>query len=104
MCSEMQESAAGNEPEFFSKIRHENPKGLIIAYLNINSLRHKIFYVHSKLQNKTVDIIGIAETKLNDTFPDAQFNIDGYRSFRKDRNGSGGGLWIYVRSDDGHST
>ena len=51
------------------------------------------------LRTVPVDILGIAETKLDDTFPNAQFHIDGYRLFRKDRNQHGGGLLAYVRAD-----
>ena len=36
--------------------------------------------------------------KLNDTFPDSQFQIDGFLPpYRKDRNDKGGGLLLYVR-------
>ena len=40
----------------------------------------------------------IAETKLNETFPTAQFLIEVFKKpFRYDRNEHGGGLLIYVR-------
>ena len=55
--------------------------------------------IRDRLRTVPVDILGIAETKLDDTFPNAQFNIDGYRIFRKDRNQHGGGLLAYVRAD-----
>ena len=42
----------------------------------------------------------IGETKLDDTFPESQFLIDGFKKpYRKDRNKSGGGVMIYVRDD-----
>jgi hypothetical protein len=41
----------------------------------------------------------IAETKIDNSFPDAQFKIDNYHSCRADRNAHGGGLIVYVRSD-----
>ena len=47
-----------------------------------------------------LDILVIEETKLDPSFPDDQFFIDGYKSpYRLDRNRSGGGLIIYVRED-----
>ena len=55
--------------------------------------------IRDMLKTVPVDIPGIAETKLDDTFTNAQFNIDGYRLFRKDRNQHGGGLLVYVRAD-----
>ena len=42
----------------------------------------------------------IFETKLDDSFPQGQFLIDGFHSpFRFDRNKSGGGILLYVRED-----
>jgi hypothetical protein len=41
----------------------------------------------------------IAETKTDNSFPDAQFKIDNYHFCRADRNAHGGGLIVYVRSD-----
>ena len=40
----------------------------------------------------------ISETKLNDTFPESQFLLDGFHPpYRKDRTDKGGGLLLYVR-------
>ena len=75
----------------------KNLRGLIIAYLNINSLRNK-FESLKFLIGANVDVLIIAETKLNATFPTAQFLIEGFKKpFRYDRNEHGGGLLIYVR-------
>jgi hypothetical protein len=41
----------------------------------------------------------IAETKIDNSFPDAQFKIENYHFCRADRNAHGGGLIVYVRSD-----
>ena len=83
----------------FDDIRNRRPAEQFLACLNINSLRHKVIDTRDMLITVHVDILGIAETKLDDTFPNAQFNIDGYRLFRKDRNQHGGGLLAYVRAD-----
>ena len=46
------------------------------------------------------DVIIVAETKLDDSFPKAQFCIDGFSiPYRLDRNKNGLGLMIYVRDD-----
>ena len=46
-----------------------------------------------------IDILCIDETKLDDTFPDAQFKINNYQypPFRRDRNSKGGGKIVYIR-------
>ena len=47
-----------------------------------------------------VDIFLISGSKLDDSFPEGQFIIDGYHAlFRFDRHGNGGGLLLYVRED-----
>ncbi|CAG2251168.1 unnamed protein product [Mytilus edulis] len=41
----------------------------------------------------------IAETKIDSSFPDAQFRVNDYHFWRADRNQNGGGLVAYARSD-----
>ena len=48
--------------------------------------------------SKYVDILTIAETKIDETFTTCQFMIEGFgEPFRKDRNKNGGGLLTYAR-------
>ena len=46
-------------------------------------------------------VLCIDETKLDKSFPDAQFHIEGYQylAFRKDRNKNGGGKILYVKEE-----
>ena len=46
-----------------------------------------------------VDLLLISETKIDSSFPTAQFHIDGYTIHRRDRDENGGGLLLYVRED-----
>ena len=41
----------------------------------------------------------VGETKLDNSFPDAQFKVDGYTMYRKDRNSNGGGLILFIKND-----
>ena len=42
----------------------------------------------------------ISESKLDDSFPDSQFLIEGFsKLFRLDRNRNGGGIMLLIRSD-----
>ena len=67
--------------------------------MNINSLRYK-FQALVDLIHKNLDILIIGETKLDNTFPENQFSIPGYKiPYRLDRNRNGGGVMIYVRED-----
>ena len=63
--------------EILKRLRNENPSNVIFSFLNINSIPYKFeglkfFYMNS------VDILLIGETKLDSSFPDAQFFIEGY--------------------------
>ena len=82
--------------------RKSNPTNLIAGFLNINSIRNKFSPVQHILCNSYVDLLGVSETKLNDTFPDGQFHVDNYVLNRKDRTSHGGGVALYVRSDIPH--
>ena len=78
-------------------VRIKNRNGLIIAYLNINSIRNKLDFLRPMI-SETIDILIIAETKIDNTFPTSQFVIEGFmKPFRYDRNQNGDGLLIYVR-------
>ena len=79
-------------------IRSKNPNRLIIAQLNINSLRYKFDSLVEILRSK-VDILLISETKIDSSFPTAQFKVEGYTTYRLDRNSNGGGILLYVRED-----
>ena len=42
----------------------------------------------------------ISETKLDETFPAAQFSLQGFCDpYRFDRNRDGGGIMLYIRED-----
>lgn len=45
------------------------------------------------------DILLITETKIDATFSNSQFNVEGFRIYRVDRNAHGGGLMIFMRND-----
>ena len=50
----------------------------LIACLNINSLRNKVIELGVILKELPLDYLVISETKLDDSFPNAQFKINGY--------------------------
>ena len=80
-----------------STIRTKNIHNPFITYLNINSLRNNLRCIVSKI---LPEILTISETKIDNSFPDAQFFIDGYQNpskSRKDRTQNGGGLIIFMK-------
>ena len=69
------------------------------GHLNINSLRIKFDFLCEQIK-RSIDVFMISESKLDGSFPDGQFLIDGFhRLFRFDRNKNGGGVLLYVRED-----
>ena len=89
-------------PDFLYRLqmhRKTHPTNLLSGSLNINSIRNKFSTVEYILQNAYVDIFGISETKLDDTFPEGRFHVKNYIYYRKDRSSNGGGLMMYFRSD-----
>ena len=70
-----------------------------MGYLNINSIVGKFDHFKVLIENN-IDILVLTETKIDASFPNAQFRIDGFSApFRLDRNRFGGGAIIYVRED-----
>ena len=59
------------------KLRIRNPNKIIIGNLNINSLPNK-FEQLKDIVMQHIDILVLTETKLDDTFPTAQFLVNGF--------------------------
>ena len=79
-------------------LRLHHRKNLLIGYLNINSLRNKISDLRVLLHDLQLEYFVISETKLDDSFPSAQFAIENYKiRARRDRDGHGGGLIRFVK-------
>ena len=80
-------------------VREKNINRPIIGQLNINSIRNKFHFLESEA-SKHLDILLISETKIDESFPSAQFLLDGFsRPYRLDRCANGGGILLYVRDD-----
>ena len=80
------------------KNRLKYPNNPLIGNLNINSLRNKIIDVREVIRKLSLDYFVISETKLNESFPSAQFNISIYEIKNQgDRYKYGGGLTECVR-------
>ena len=77
-------------------LRKNFSKNPILSYLNINSLGGKFDNLREFCFKAEVDILCIDERKIDPSYPDSQFHIDGYQfpPFRKDRNKHGGGEFM----------
>ena len=52
-----------------------------------------------ELIQNNIDISLFSETKLDETFPNQQLKISGYKVFRRDRNKHGGGIMFYINEN-----
>ena len=80
-------------------IRKGNFNRLVLAHININSIRNKFDNLVLQIANN-VFILMISEKKLDNSFSEGQFLIPGYSSpYRLNRNCRGGGIMMYIRED-----
>ena len=81
------------------EMKSQSSDKLILGHLNISSIRNKFEALKFIIDNN-IDIFLISETKLEDSFPSAQFLIKGFSApYRSDRNSKGGRLPFYIRED-----
>ena len=79
-------------------MRQENLNHVLLAHININSVRNNFDHLVSSIKNN-IDILMISETKLDNSFPTMQLYIEGYYIYRLDRYEYGGGILLHVRED-----
>ena len=85
-------SNQGNPLNFLNNI-----KSLRIASLNVNSIVKHIDEMRILLESKSIDILLIHESKIDDTVLDNEIYISDYKIIRNDRNRNGGGVIMYLR-------
>ena len=82
----------------------KNSKRMIFSHMNINSLATKFLEIHDILIKGFSDIFFVSETKLDSSFPNAQFHVPSFSTHRIDRNAHGGGLLCYVKDTIPHKS
>ena len=74
-------------------------QGLHFVHLNINSLLSKREELRQIAKDTNSAVIGLSETKLDETIFDSEISIPNYSLIRKDRNRKGGGVTCYISSN-----
>lgn len=94
------ESDDEDNPQIILKnIKEKNSERPVFAHLNINSLSSKFEPLKLMIKD-SIDFLLVTESKIDDTFPCGQFQIEGFaRPIRLDRNRNGGGVIIFIRDD-----
>ena len=76
------------------ELKNKNLSNIIFSYLNINSIRNK-FENLREIIDGNVDVLCVAETKNDSSFPTGQFSLEGYHSlYRTDVSNKRG--WLLV--------
>ena len=85
------------EIQKIKEIKQRHVKNITLGYININSIRNK--FNDLKLVVKDyIDILIIAETKIDASFPVSQFLIKEYNCpVRLDISDKSGGLLVYIK-------
>ena len=74
-------------------------KGIHLIHLNINSLLPKTDEIRYIAERTKAAVIGITESKLDESIFQSEIEIGNYDLLRCDRNRNGGGVACYIRSD-----
>ena len=98
VCNNLNENTAHSTFSEVNNYTLENPKNITLGHLSVNSLRNKFITIEELIKSK-LDIFLVSETKIDHSFPNQQFSIDGYKTYRRDRNSFGGGLLFYVNKN-----
>ena len=93
------DQSVSNNINELKNIRLKNVNNIIIAQININSIRNKSELL-SHYVSGNIDILITTETKLDKSFPSGQFLLHAYSEpFRLDRNQFDGGLPVFIKED-----
>lgn len=74
-----------------------NKNSFKVGLLNINSLHSKMHEISFILEKSLLDIFVLNETKLDHTIDSADYEMNQYHMFRRDRSRHGGGMIVYVK-------
>ena len=73
---EIRKTEMGADLHKLKLIRKAHLNNPIIGYLNLNSLRNNIHEMREVFGDLSLDYFVLAETKINDEFPDSQFLLE----------------------------
>ena len=80
-------------------IRKHHSNKIIMAHININSLRNKFDMLTNSI-TEYIDMLMISENKLGDTFPHALYHLRDFSNpYRLDSNSHGSGILVYIRDN-----
>ena len=76
--------------------RKHHDKDFLIAHLNINSIQNKFEELTEVIKKINAHIMFVSETKIDASYPNAQFKVPNYSLYRNDRKKGGGGIMALI--------
>jgi len=81
-----------------TKISEKYKNNVFIGYLNVNSIRNKLTALFSFISSN-FDVLAVAESKLDSSFPNSQFEVNGYKTpYRLDITDKSGGILVFIKN------
>ena len=78
-------------------------KGLAFASLNVNSLLLHKDEIKNVVKEKSLHVLALNETRLDDKLAGDLLQLDGYTLYREDQTRNGGEVAVYVSNSLKHS-
>lgn len=79
--------------ELFRKLHN---KDFLIAHLNINSIQNKFEELTEVIKKLNAHMMFVRETKIDASYPNAQFKVPNYSLYRNDRKKGGDGIMALI--------
>ena len=76
-------------------LRQKFTKNLFLGHLNVSSVRNKFEALEFLIKDK-FNVFLVSKSKIDSSFPEAQFKIPGYRNFCQDQDKYWGDLMFYI--------
>ena len=95
VCNDLNQNMPGSPFSEVKNYKLENRKNITIGHLNVSSLRNKFISIEELIKSK-LDIFLVSETKIDHSFPNQELSIDGYKTYCRDRNNFGGGVYYFT--------
>ena len=86
----------GNYSRRYTTTESQQPQTVHYGKLEHQQLANKFEEIKEWLGQEAFDILSIQETKIDRTFPNSQFHVEGFKLFRRDRVKGGGGIAVFI--------
>ena len=83
--TESMDESSRESPPRVNEFKRKDARNILIIHLNVNSLQNKFEEVSSLMKEFKAQVIYLTETKIDASYPNSQFMVEGYNIYRYDR-------------------